>query len=133
MPLPNFQDCMLPLLKLLNEKKGLYVKEAVEIICDQFNLTDDERSECVPSGPRRIANNIWWARNYLLNAGLLSSPRRGYVEITEEGRKVVASSPEKMDRKFLLQFPPYRASYTSISRKVDSSPTSIIPKGSESS
>jgi restriction system protein len=103
---------MLHLLKLIDEKNGLYVKDAIEILSDSFSLTEEERNKCVASGSRKIANNVWWARNHLINAGLLSSPRRGYIEITDGGRKVVASQPEKIDKPFLLQFASYRDSYT---------------------
>jgi restriction system protein len=40
-------------------------------------------------------------------AGLLESPRRGYVKITNEGKKVLNQNIEKINRKFLLQFPTF--------------------------
>ena len=40
-------------------------------------------------------------------AGLIESPRRGYVKITREGKKVLDQKIESIDRKFLLQFPSF--------------------------
>lgn len=40
-------------------------------------------------------------------AGLLDSPARATIVITEAGKKVVAENPEKIDSKYLEQFPSF--------------------------
>jgi restriction system protein len=52
MPIPDYETLMLPLLQLAAEANGQEVAlpAAVGKLTDQFNLTDDERQELLPSG-----------------------------------------------------------------------------------
>ncbi len=43
----------------------------------------------------------------MYQAGLLASPRRGYISISDEGRKVLAGSPNRIDLAFLRQYPAF--------------------------
>ena len=40
-------------------------------------------------------------------AKLLEVPKRGYAKITERGLELLQQQPEKIDRKFLLQYPEF--------------------------
>lgn len=46
-------------------------------------------------------NRVGWARTYLVKAGLLESPRRGYFLLTPRGREVLQSPPARLDAAFL--------------------------------
>src|SRR5690606_7541205 len=49
-------------------------------------------------GTQALFNNrVGWARTYLKEAGLLRSPKRGVFAITEDGRKLLAENPEKIN------------------------------------
>ena len=52
-------------------------------------------------------NRVGWAKTYLKKAGLLDSPARATIVITEAGKKVVAENPEKIDSTYLEQFPSF--------------------------
>jgi len=109
MTIPDYQTCMLPLLKLTAQKDELSIREAVDIIADQFNLTEQQKKELLPSGSQRvIANRIGWAKTYLLKAGLLSSPKRGIISSTAEGLKILAQQPEKITLELLSQYPSFQ-------------------------
>lgn len=109
MGIPSYQELMLPLLKVANTNPGISFQEAIERLSDQFELSQDDRVLVLPSGSQRvIANRIGWAKTYLKKAGLLDSPRRGIIDLTEEGRRILASKPEMIDRKYLEQFEPFR-------------------------
>lgn len=49
-----------------------------------------------------------WARTYLTKAGLLQKTRRSHYQISERGREVLASNPDRVDVKFLDQFEEFR-------------------------
>ena len=49
-----------------------------------------------------------WAKTYLDRAGLLKTTRRGVVEITAEGKRVLDTAPDRIDMRFLEQFASYR-------------------------
>lgn len=108
MPIPDFQTLMLPLLKLLNEKGELEAREAAPLLGDRFQLTEEERRKLLPSGKQEVfANRVGWARTFVKKAGLLETPRRGLWRLTDRGKNVLRQNPEKIDVKFLKQFPEF--------------------------
>ena len=103
MPIPDFQSIMLPLLELAGDGAIHYIHEAVEQLADHFSLTEEEKSELLPSGQQPLFyNRVGWARTYLKKAGLLEDPRRGYFRITERGKDVLKEKPTKIDMKYLM-------------------------------
>lgn len=108
MPIPDYQTIMLPLLKFASDEKEHSLREAIEFLADEFQLTDDERKALLPSGTQRLFNNrVAWASTYLRKAGLLKSPKRGVFFIADRGRKALSENLKKIDNKYLEQFPEY--------------------------
>ncbi|MGF6926518.1 restriction system protein [Chitinophaga sp. W2I13] len=108
MPIPDYQTIMLPLLKQLSDRKEYLFKDVIALLGKQFELTEEEMSELLPSGQSLLfANRVGWARTYLKKAGLLDSPRRGVVCITERGLQVLKGNPKKIDNNLLKQFPEF--------------------------
>jgi restriction system protein len=107
---PDYQALMLPLLRRLGNETGpARVRGFVDSVAHEFHLTEDERTERIPSGGENLLlNRLAWARTYLGKAGLLVSPRHGLVQISERGRKVLDSNPSKIDVEFLRQFPEFK-------------------------
>ncbi len=101
---------MLPLLKRLGSGGEHKFSELVDELGSNFALTKEELSELLPSGTQRIfSNRVGWARLYLRKAGLLDSPKRGFLQITERGRDILSQGPERIDTKFLERFPEFVA------------------------
>lgn len=106
--IPDYQSIMLPLLKFASDEREHHIHEAVEYLSEEFGLTEEEKKELLPSGQQAIfTNRIGWAKTYLLKAGLLSSPKRGYFKITEKGLEILNNPPEKIDNNYLLNFPEF--------------------------
>jgi restriction system protein len=106
--IPDYQTVMLPLLKQTSDGKEHPLQDLIESLAVQFRLTESERRELLPSGRQFIFNNrVGWARTYLKKAGLLSSPKRGLMQITERGLKVLRENPGRVDNKLLRQFPEF--------------------------
>lgn len=106
--IPGFQTLMLPVLRL-SVHGPVELHKAVEDLADEFKLTLDEKNELVPSGIQpRFFNHVNWAKTYLKQAGLLEYPKRGYFNVTEEGRKVLASPPSLISIKFLQNYESFR-------------------------
>ena len=104
MTIPSYQEVMLPLLKLINEGRTT-VKECIPIIADQFELSEMERQELIPSGTQTvIANRIHWARTYLGKAGALESVKRSHHKITALGKEILAQKPTEISNETLKQF-----------------------------
>jgi restriction system protein len=99
---------MLPLLKFAADGQPHPLGEAREALAAQFGLSQADRDEPLPSGNQsKFSNRVAWAKSYLQEAGLLTSPKRGYFQIAPRGEKVLVSPPGKIDIKFLEQYPEF--------------------------
>lgn len=117
MPIPDYQSCMLPLLRFAGDREEHQLKNAIAALAIEFSLTDEERDEFLPSGQQPVfTNRVGWARTYLKKAGLLSSPRRGYFKITDRGTQVLGEKPSKINQKYLERFPEF-VEFKSIRRE----------------
>jgi restriction system protein len=102
MAIPDFQSCMLPILKLLSDRNERSLSEFVEMIEKEFDLTDEEKAVRNDSGQRTIYNRTAWACTYLKRYGLLQSPKRGSYTITDKGIEILNTSPSKITKKLLI-------------------------------
>lgn len=92
---------MLPVLRLASAGP-LNTAEAVAHVAEEFGLSEQDRSERLPSGRRtRLANRVQWDFQYLSKAGLLQRESRGVYSITAAGRQVLAEAPRRIDINFL--------------------------------
>lgn len=99
---------MLPLLRLIADGKEYSLKTLIEDLAASFKLTEEERAELLPSGQSFVfSNRAGWARTYLKKAGLLSAPRRGFLQITDRGLDVLSRKPTKIDANLLKEFPEF--------------------------
>ncbi|WP_175944231.1 restriction endonuclease [Caballeronia sp. BCC1704] len=107
MAIPDFQTLMLPVLRS-SEMGEVKISDVVQSLADKFELTEDERSELLPSGKQTtFANRVHWAKSYLGKAGLVELTKRAHFKISDRGREVLANPPEKIDIHFLDQFPEF--------------------------
>lgn len=121
MAIPDYQTLMLPLLRLTSDGTERRFRDAVEALAAEFQLSADERSELLPSGTQpTFDNRVGWARTYLKQAGLIESPKRGILQITERGRTVLNNKPTRIDVRLLGQFQEFRQFRT---RRTDETPT----------
>jgi restriction system protein len=108
MAIPDYQSLMLPLLHLAQDQQEHKFRDAVEMLAHEFNLSDDERSELLPSGSQFVfSNRVGWARTYLKQAGLLDSPKRGSLRITQAGLDLLNSNPTVVDNSTLENYPAF--------------------------
>jgi restriction system protein len=99
---------MLPLLKRISDRQEHPLPNVIEELAAEFKLTDSERRALLPSGGQFIFNNrVGWARTYLKKAGLLSTPKRGVLQITDRGMQILKEHPNRVDTKVLRQFPEF--------------------------
>ncbi|MFG6439296.1 restriction endonuclease [Pelomonas margarita] len=117
---------MLPLLKSAQDGGEHTMRQTVERLAVDFNLSQEEQTELLPSGQQAVfTNRVAWARFYLKKAGLIDSPRRGSLKITERGLSVLANSPTTIDNKFLDQYQEFKEfRESSKSPQMVQSPTS---------
>lgn len=107
--IPDFQTLMLPVLRS-SANGEVRISEVVDQLADEFHLSQEERSLLLPSGKQaRFANRVNWAKSYLGKAGLVELTKRAYFRISQRGRDVLVQNPERIDIKYLSQFPEFNA------------------------
>lgn len=110
MPIPDYEQIKVPVLKALSGGKARRVRELFDELADVFKLTPEERAELLPSGTQQRWNNrVNWACYDLYKAKILSRPSKGVYQITDFGREVLAKNPENLDRTYLRQIPEFLA------------------------
>lgn len=127
MAIPDYETLMLPLLKAAAAavQEDVRLADAVDSLAEEFQLSDADRAELLPSGGTfKFSSRVSWARTYLQKAGLLESPRRGYFRITQRGRAVLATSPSRVDNRLLSQFDEFKVFH---GKKLQSVPAKDVP------
>lgn len=110
MPVPPYQDFMLPLLKLASDGQEHKTIDAIEALADQFGLSEAEREQMLPSGTQtQLYNRVTWALTYLSKSLLLDKSARGRFTIAPRGKDVLVKNPPRIDNAFLMQFDEFRA------------------------
>lgn len=93
--LPTYDRFIEPLLRFLASRpEGAPAREAHEAAADALELDAAARQQLLSSGAQLIyKNRAGWAHDRLKRAGLSDSPRRGWWQLTEAGRRFVAEHP----------------------------------------
>lgn len=109
MALPDYQSLMLPLLKYAGTRNGeITTSEAVEVLAQELNLTEEDLREMLPSGTQStFGNRVGWAATYMKKAGLLEPTRRGYYQITARGHELLTKQPKVLNVKLLEKYPEF--------------------------
>lgn len=108
MAVPKYDELMKPLLVAVKDGEVYKIKDVTAVLAQQLNLSAEDLEEMLPSGRQTVfKNRVAWAKSYLKKAGLLDSPARATIVITEAGKKVVEENPKKIDSKYLEQFPSF--------------------------
>ncbi|SRR6266478_5290998 len=109
MPIPDFQTLMRPLLQHLSDGADHSNQETASVLADQFHLSEDERTQLLPSGKQSVfTNRVAWAKSHLKQAGVVESPRWGVYRITPRGVALLRDTDGAINMKVLSQFPEYQ-------------------------
>jgi restriction system protein len=107
MSIPDYQALMTPLLKEVSDGREHSFPSIVDALAAEFKLSESERRDLLPSGGQFVFNNrVGWARTYMKKAGLLSAPKRGVVQITDRGLRVLRNN-KPVNNKTLRGFPEF--------------------------
>ena len=108
MSIPDYQSVMLPLLKVLSDKREHTLRDLVECLGATFSLSDEERKELLPSGQQPLFDNrVAWAKTYLKKAALIEQPKRAVIKISPRGLDVLKEKPSIINTKYLKRFPEF--------------------------
>lgn len=106
-PLPRWQDFMIPVLKVLQDGKVWSRRDLIAATLDEAGMTPGQRSVMLKGGDPSAENRISWAISDLYRAGAIERPARGQSIITDTGRRLLAEHPGGLDRTHLEMLPAY--------------------------
>lgn len=105
MTLPKYDQLMLPLMKLLKmQHEPIRIAEAARMLADNSGLTEDELAQTLPSGKYIFADRVSWAKTYLVKAGLIHQPKRGYCELSKKGKELDLTLLDQINNEYLMQY-----------------------------
>ncbi len=99
---------MLPMLSLIAAGKAS-MNDCLPELRMIFKLSNEDADAMLPSGKQTyLSNRAHWARQYLSQAGLVASYKRGSYEVTSLGRDLLNSKPSSITNATLKQFPKFQ-------------------------
>jgi len=107
MSVPDFQSVFVPLLKFASDGKEHTIREAREQIAREMELTQEDLAEKISSGQGKFENRVHWAKAYFIQAGILASPKRGSLIITERGKELLSENHKRISIKELKRYPEF--------------------------
>ncbi|MDX2076093.1 MAG: restriction endonuclease [bacterium] len=123
--IPTYDELMLPLLQMVSDGEVYQLAQVVGELANYLNLTDQQRTDLLPSGKRtRFADRVSWAKTHLQKALLINSVGWGKFCITARGIWLLGQKPAQITHKVLMQFPEYAQFAT---RRVEIPTPQIIP------
>lgn len=86
MAVPTYDKFIEPILRYLAvHSEGAHARDVHEGAAQSLGLSEADKQDVLPSGQQVFKNRAGWAHDRLKRAGLSSSPRRGYWQLTVKG------------------------------------------------
>lgn len=105
--IPDYQALMRPVLECAASGE-VRISDVVDRLAGNFQLTDEERNELLPSGKQtRFSNRVHWAKSFLEQAGLVKATRRAHFVITDRGKEALKDNKE-INASYLEKYPEFQ-------------------------
>ncbi len=95
MAVPTYDQFIEPVLRYLAaHPEGAVARDVHDAAADVLDVSEADRAEMLPSGTQLVyKNRVGWAHDRLKRAGLSTSRRRGYWQLTQAGAELAARHP----------------------------------------
>ena len=109
MAIPKYDEMYAEFLNALSDGQKHKISDIRAEIAEKRSLTAEELMNRLPSNTTTVFNSrVSWTKTYLQKAGLIASEKRGYCYITDEGKRLLAERPEKIDNHVLERYESFR-------------------------
>lgn len=114
MPVPSMRHFFVPCLRLLSGT-ARNASDCLAALQNQFQLTEAEMAEMIPSGTRtRVFDRADWAIFHLMRAGLVDRPERGVYRTSLDGKRLLESGVSALTLAQLKAMPAYVAALSAL-------------------
>lgn len=125
MPVPTYDKLMRPIL-VRATKQPITRRSMNEAMAEEFQLSDEERAEMLPSGSSTfIANRVGWAMTFLTKAGLIKKVEKLTYRATEAAEPFLKKYPSGFSEKELKTIPGFEAAWGTKSPKEQPQPPDV--------
>jgi restriction system protein len=107
MTMGNFEYYFIPVLRELDENGKMHRRAIMDAIAKRENISPSELSLTTPKGTNIFRSRVHWSQTFLAQAGAIKRPERGYFEITDRGRRLLADHPGGFTKHVFHDFPDY--------------------------
>lgn len=107
MTIGNFEFYFVPVLSALKQNGMMHRRENMEYIAKVEKMSPEDLSLKTNGGTNIFRSRVHWAQAFLAQAGAVSRPQRGYLQITDRGLKLLDDNPEGFKVKKFHEFPDY--------------------------
>lgn len=135
MTMGNFEYYFIPVLASLRKNGMMHRRANMEDVAKTEKLTPEELAMKTPKGTSIFRSRVHWAQAFLAQAGAVTRPQRGYLEITERGIKLLEENPQGFKAKKFDEFPDYANAWSArsnseqqVSSDVDTVESEITPQ-----
>ena len=104
MSVPKYNEFFPSIIRCLGDGKVHSLKELTEYCAKEFKISDDDKYKSSSSGKNILYDRVGWAKTYLKKAGLITSPKRTYFCLTEEGQKAFQNGADNITLEYLNKF-----------------------------
>ena len=108
MVVPQTNELLLPLLKVIENKDEYKVPEIIDEVVETLDLSEEDLNEKMPNKEPVISSRISTANMRLKKAELVEAKRFGYYSITEKGVEFLSSNPEELTEDHLMKNPNFK-------------------------
>ncbi len=93
MELPKYHETFIPVLEILSTQESLNSRELTSRVRDNYysDLPQELLNQKTSTGANILLDRILWGKSYLKMAKFVSYPKRGMVQITEKGKRILAT------------------------------------------
>ena len=131
MAMGNFEYYFIPVLASLKRNGTMHRRANMEDVAKAENLTAEELDLKTPKGTNIFRSRVHWSQAFLAQAGAITRPERGYLEITERGIKLLEENPKGFTAKKFDEFPDYANAWSSRSNSDENSSKTVTTPESE--
>ncbi len=92
MELPKYHETFIPVLEILNTVESIKSRELASHVRDKYysELPQELMNQKTSSGANVLLDRILWGKSYLKMGKYVFYPKRGFVQITEKGKRILS-------------------------------------------
>ncbi len=106
---PTIDEFRPVVLRVLNDGQARPVKEIARLAAEYLKIPEEVTSQMLPSGNQsRVTNLVNWACSSFLFAGLVIRVKRGWYQITDDGRIVDSRNLSSYNKSEMMEWPQWK-------------------------